>query len=65
MYYNGPHGLVRLVFALIWLVVRPENDIFEEKAPKTCLKCLLEVLDCNGGGPGRVFEGKNGLEGDS
>ena len=28
-------------------------------------KMLLEVLDCNSGVPGHVFEGKIGLEGDS
>ena len=39
--------------------------ILKEKVPKTCKKILLEVLDCHGGGPGRVLEGKNGLEGDS
>ena len=38
-----------------WLAFRPKNSIFGEKAPKTCLKCVVEVLDRNGGGPGRVF----------
>ena len=60
----GPHGYFRLVFGRIWLVLRLKKNILIEKVPKTCKKILLEVLDCNGGGPGRDLEGKNGLEGD-
>ena len=53
------------LFGRIWLVLRLKKYILKEKVPKTCKKILLEVLDCNSGGPGHVLEGKNGLEGDS
>ena len=49
-------------FGQIRFIFKAKKYILKVEVPKTCKKFLLEALDCNGGGPGRVLEGKNGLE---
>ena len=64
-YIYGPHGYFRLVFWPNLVSFKAKKILLKKKSPKHVKKFLLEVLDCNDGGPGRVLDGKNGLEGDS
>ena len=54
-----------LLAKISWFLDQKIVYLDKKKAQKLFYKCLLEVLDCNGGGPGHVFEGNIGLEGDN